>query len=490
MGPALVVLRAAIAVILAVAGISKLADRPGSRQALIDFGVPMQMAGLLATGLALTELGIGILLLPSGTARGAAVAAGVLFLLFAAVVAYQLARGRHPQCNCFGQLHSEPIGAGTLLRNTVLVGLAVVIAVMPAPNWSALIAALGGASPIWAGTMVLLLSLVFAEGWLLLNLARQQGRLLLRLDAMESRLDGQPSETRTLASKPIGRAIGSIAPTFQLPSLYGPDVSLADLMAAGRPVLLLSIDPGCGPCTALLPDVAAWQTSAAPLTVAVLSRGSTEANERKLQPLGIRNVLLQKKQEVAEQYHTIATPSAVLVDPDGRVASSVAAGPEAIRRLVERTQHTGRQAGGLPLGSPAPAIGLPGLDGVPFDFQERGGQSTVLLFWNPGCGFCGRMLPDLASWEAGRPADTGLVLVSEGSIEENREMGLRSQILFADDFAVGRSYGATGTPSAVFIDGSGSVASSVAVGAAGVFALLERLERGQEVTGSVSHSIS
>jgi thiol-disulfide isomerase/thioredoxin len=100
----------------------------------------------------------------------------------------------------------------------------------------------------------------------------------------------------------------------------------------------------------------------------------------------------------------------------------------------------------------------------------------VLLFWNPGCGFCRRMVPDLKAWESRRPADNGLVLVSSGTDEDNREMGLRSAVLLGEDFAVGKSYGASGTPSAVLIDGSGRVASALTVGASGVLALLERLE--------------
>jgi hypothetical protein len=33
-------------------------------------------------------------------------------------------------------------------------------------------------------------------------------------------------------------------------------VSLTDLIAIGRPILHLFVDPGCGPCAALLPEAA------------------------------------------------------------------------------------------------------------------------------------------------------------------------------------------------------------------------------------------
>ena len=45
--PALVLARTGLALVLGTAGLAKLADRPGSRQALLDFGVPARLAGPL-----------------------------------------------------------------------------------------------------------------------------------------------------------------------------------------------------------------------------------------------------------------------------------------------------------------------------------------------------------------------------------------------------------------------------------------------------------
>lgn len=492
---ALVLLRTGLALVLGTAGLAKLADRAGSRQAMLDFGVSEKLAGPLGLALPVAELIVAVAFIPAATAHAAGLSAALLFVVFLGAMGYQLARGRHPDCHCFGQLHSKPIGPATLVRNGVLLLLAAVVAFNPAPPWLSAFdwtADLGGFETLVLGAILLLVTLVLAEGWMVLNLARQQGRMLLRLDEIEARLNGAPAKA---AGEPPGvrrgLKVGAPAPSFELPSLEGPSVSLDQLRAAGKPVLLVSVDLGCGPCTSLTPEVAEWQREhAGALTVAVLTRGSAEANRRKLEPHGISKVLLQKGQEVAEQYEAVATPSAVLIDAEGRIAAPVAAGTDDIRRLVERTvRPPKRRAEGLPVGSPAPPLTLPDLDGVPFDLHARAGQPTVLLFWNPGCGFCRRMLPDLKSWEAGRLADSGLVLVSSGAIEVNREMGLRSTVLLGDDFAVGRSYGASGTPSAVLIDGTGRVASGITVGAPGVLALLERLEPSQAVIQSASHSI-
>jgi protein-disulfide isomerase len=95
-----------------------------------------------------------------------------------------------------------------------------------------------------------------------------------------------------------------------------------------------------------------------------------------------------------------------------------------------------------------------------------------VLFWNPGCGFCQQMLPDLKAWEADPPPGAPqLFVVSAGTVEANQAMGLRSPVMLDQGFSAGRSFGATGTPSAVLIDAQGRMTSPVAVGAAAVLAL-------------------
>jgi hypothetical protein len=95
-----------------------------------------------------------------------------------------------------------------------------------------------------------------------------------------------------------------------------------------------------------------------------------------------------------------------------------------------------------------------------------------VLFWNLGCGFCQQVLPDLKTWEADPPPGAPqLLVVSAGTVEANQAMGLRSPVVLDQGFNAGRTFGATGTPSAVLIDAQGRIASPVAVGAAAVLAL-------------------
>jgi thiol-disulfide isomerase/thioredoxin len=513
----LLLVRLVLAAIFAVAGLAKLADRAGSRQALIDFGVPARLAGVPGVLLPLAELSVAVALVPAASAWWGSVGALGLLLLFLAGIGFNLARGRRPDCRCFGQLHSEPVGRSTLSRNAVLAAMAGFV-VLQGPERAgtstlAWPADLSTGQFMLLGGGVLILGALVVEGWLLFQLLRQNGRLMLRLDELEARLAGEaasavpapastaPSGPGTVhhASRTAGLPVGAPAPGFQLANVDGQLVALDSLVAARLPLLLLFMDPNCGPCNGLMPEVGRWQREHADkATIAVVSRGRPEANRAKTAEHGITNILLQNNYEVADSYQAHGTPGAVVVRPDSTVGSPVALGPDAIRALAASTlglvgpetlaaapaepvpaAPSGNGAAAVPSappsprrGQPAPRVKLRDLDGKPVELGGRRGDKTLLLFWNNGCGFCQQMLPDLKAWEASPPPEAPkLVLVSTGSADENRALGLRSPVLLDDGFSAGRAFGANGTPMAVLIDGRGKIASEVAAGAQAVLAL-------------------
>src|SRR5215212_2820490 len=116
--------RLVLAAVFALAGVTKLADRNGARQAMRDFGVPAALAPALALLLPLAELAAAVALLPTGSAWWGAAGALALLALFIVGIGVSLARGRRPDCHCFGQIASGPIGRSTLTRNGLLAALA------------------------------------------------------------------------------------------------------------------------------------------------------------------------------------------------------------------------------------------------------------------------------------------------------------------------------------------------------------------------------
>src|SRR5438309_4860864 len=125
----LLLARLLLAVVFVVAWLAKLADRAGSRKALLDFGVPAMFVAPFAVLLPLAELAVAVPLLLTASAWWGAIGALALLLLFVVGIGYNLAHGRTPDCHCFGQLHSAPAGWPTLIRNLVLAALAGVVVV-------------------------------------------------------------------------------------------------------------------------------------------------------------------------------------------------------------------------------------------------------------------------------------------------------------------------------------------------------------------------
>ena len=331
MDVALLVARLLLTSVFVVAGVAKLADRAGSKQAMVDFGVPTSLAAPLGVLLPLAELTVAAALIPTSTAWWGAVGALVLLLLFVAGIGANLARGRKPDCRCFGQLHSEPVGWNTLVRNGVLATVAGFVV------WRGYDAAgpsafgwLGDLSIAQAAALIVglaVLGVMSAQWWLLLHLLRQYGRLLMRVEALE---EGESLE---------GLPVGDPAPDFELPGLlHGETLRLESLRAPERAVMLLFTDPHCGPCKELFPDVGRWQAEHSDkLTIAVVSRGEPDENATMASEHGLTHVLLQEDWEVGSAYQVDGTPSAVLVRPDGTIGGSALEGVDDVKDFLART---------------------------------------------------------------------------------------------------------------------------------------------------------
>ena len=239
------------------------------------------------------------------------------------------------------------------------------------------------------------------------------------------------------------------------------------------------MNPQCGFYEQMLPDLKRWEADppeGAPKLL-VVSSGTVAQNVA----MGLRStVVLDQNFSVGSAFGANGTPMAVLVDEEGKMASELAAGAPAVLALAGVAQDPAKNGSGsgqaIPaaasIGDPAPSVKLPDLDGNTVDLAELKDQETLVLFWNPGCGFCQRMLDDLKTLEADPPGGAPRILVvSTGTVEANKAMGLRSTVVLDQGFSVGSAFGAGGTPSAVLVDSEGKVASEVAVGAPAVLGL-------------------
>ena len=302
------------------------------------------------------------------------------------------------------------------------------------------------------------------------SLLRAYGRVLVRLERVEQTLADAGLQLPEAALAPeFGLELGTPAPMFAVADSAGAEVTLDDLLAPGSPLLLVFASPQCGPCQALLPKVAGWQAEhVGRLTLAVASDGTRDDLRAEAEELGLDHVLVDTDAQLYRDFEASGTPSAVLIAPDGAIASRIALGPDAIEAMVAEVRDTP----GVAIGSPVPALELPSLDGESVSLADLRGRDTLLLFWDPQCGYCRAMHADLLAWErTANGATPQLVVVSSGSAEATRTDGFRSRVLLDEDFAAGAEFGVSGTPMAVRLDADGRVASGVAAGADAVLGL-------------------
>jgi uncharacterized membrane protein YphA (DoxX/SURF4 family) len=190
MGAIVLIARLLLAAVFAVAGIAKMADEKGSKKSLLQLGVPASWADSIAMLLPVAELMCAAALLWRQYVVWGAEGAAALLSIFMVGIAMMLAKGKAPDCHCFGQLSSSPVSRWTLARNAGLLALAVLVMwrgvrdrVGRMDSRTALLLGISGA--IAAG--------LAATVWLLLRMLKQNGRLLMRLEAVEKKLGIDPS---------------------------------------------------------------------------------------------------------------------------------------------------------------------------------------------------------------------------------------------------------------------------------------------------------
>lgn len=332
--------RLLLAAVFFLAGVAKLADRKGARKALIDFGLPAAFARPLSLLLSLAEIAVAVALVTVPLAWFGACAALSLLCVFMVAIGITLARGRNPDCHCFGQLHSAPVGRSTLIRNGVLGGIAA---------WLVFRGPMRDGPSLWrhlaaAGDNERRLFLVSAVVmcFLFLRALRQrddeapepEGDSDQTSPAMEEHQPHDPVLQKILVGG-IGWPIGTPAPEFALPDITGQKCSLQSLRGQGKPICLVFSSPHCNSCVALWPDISRWSREHnQALNMIVISRGTATENLAKQNHVEASRVLLQREFELSDAYGVSATPAAVLVGTDGLIQSQLAVGREDIQQLI------------------------------------------------------------------------------------------------------------------------------------------------------------
>lgn len=365
---------------------------------------------------------------------------------------------------------------------------------------------------------VVIEALILASLWVVFHqLLQQRGRMLTRLDVVEGRLaavnqlvgrqaPAQPSGAngqQAAPSQPGGLAVGVPFSPFRLPDLDGNRVGLEDF--AGKRVLAVHWNPGCGFCELIASDLAELQPAflAQNVQMVLLAYGGIEANRKLAEEHRLLcPILLMDDTGGLAAFQNQGTPSAYLLDTQGNVAEPLAVGANNVPALAERVAapREARDDGhdkparkalpgkrplsesklrrdGLPAGSLAPLFSLPGLDGQTVSLESYRGRKVLLVFSDPNCGPCDAVAPELARiHEAHKGNGLSVVLVGRGGAEENRakaeKFGFGFPVVLQKRWELSKEYGIFATPVGFLIDEAGVIAQSVGQGAAGIVALV------------------
>lgn len=261
-------------------------------------------------------LGIALVAAPDGAAVAAAAAAVGLCAVYLAVVARAAADPEPVRCACFGTRNPILVTARVVVRNAVLLGLAVV----------ALASAIDAGAPLTA-----LRDAPAATWWWLLAVA---------VVGVTVRLFAPP---------PVGTTPGTAAGV-------GPAVA-ADARgvrhrllerSGGRAQLLLFLSTTCVSCVDVGAKVPAWQARVPGVRVRIVVTTPPDAL-RGARPEWTPFALYDDAGDAAEVLGVLRTPAAVLLGPDATVVGGPVVGQAAIEDLVERLSHASMPPGFFPV---------------------------------------------------------------------------------------------------------------------------------------------
>jgi peroxiredoxin/uncharacterized membrane protein YphA (DoxX/SURF4 family) len=483
----LLIVRLALFAILALAGIGKLLDRDGSEKAVKAFGTPEPLVKAVALLLPIAELIFAYCLLFVSFAWLGAAGALLLLVTFIGGMLVQMIKGEAPDCHCFGQIHSEPVGPKSLIRNVVIAVLPIALLISGRSNQGY---ALGSTDAAIAANVVLasvVVALAIGAAYLRRSLAENVA-LKRQLDLIEMLETGGTLIERDEAGDPTDSLpIGAPFPDFKLPDTSGRFVTFDHLIGEPIPKLFLFVGPDCRPCKAMLAEFSEWKREfEGRVRVVFVSKGTAAENIERFGDDLAAGMLLQKKMEFASVLHVKWTPSAILVRADGTIASHPAVGDIAIRDLVAKLRtediskpgyliQNSQKRGRVKIGEPVPEFSVTDLSGNTITRESLIGNVTLAFFLSTTCGYCGEVVDQIRKWESSADRNgTKAIMFSEGDVDTHKNYGLSTPIVIDEGYKLSNNLGMFGVPSAVLIDEEGAIASETAVGGPMIWSLIGR----------------
>jgi peroxiredoxin len=143
-----------------------------------------------------------------------------------------------------------------------------------------------------------------------------------------------------------GLPLGTAMPPFELADLKGRSVSAEDLL--GQRTFLVNWSPHCGYCAQIAPEIAKLQPKlrARGVQTVFISTGAPKDIRKQVKEFNLDvPVFLQESRE-AEIFSGMGTPAAYLIDAEGKTASRLVSGSDAVPVLLRKAAGISRKANG------------------------------------------------------------------------------------------------------------------------------------------------
>ncbi len=317
MNSALVVPLLVVALVLAVSGLAKVADREATEDMFTSLRIPLVPPVLGARVLPWAEvaLALGLVLTRGRLLLVVTVLTVAVFAAYWVVIARALTFDPPVSCACFGKLGGHRVDRSTLLRNTILVGLAALGVVAAARDVDVLRGLAGfDSGDVW---------------WLVVLVAVAALAYLVALGTSDPSpgYGGEVDQDGEYVRMPIPHAV--------LEDWDGGQFNLRDL-AAAKARLLVMLSPGCGACQRIAEAMDGWYDRIGG-AVEIHAVYPHKFDDEHLHPHHRDRLMHQPGQGVGLVLGMPYTPSAVLLGTDGLLAGGPVVGAEAVTELVEDT---------------------------------------------------------------------------------------------------------------------------------------------------------
>lgn len=314
-----------IAAVLALSGVAKLRSPEESAGAFSSLRIPAWLDHPVAhRGLPVAELvlALTLLLAPQPASVVAAAAAFALMVTYTVVIGRALTFGYPVTCACFGELGMGEVTRRTLVRNVLLSVVGVLCIVYACWQASAPgLVLLTGGPDVW--------------GWVIGAVVTGAVAVLV---LSEGGAGGRHSSEAEIPDSELADYIRQPTPLVSVRDIAASPISLRE-SARFKPVLLLSVSPGCTPCRQILEQIDVLRERLQPVVaLRELYEMSPEQGRELFQQEFIPDpslALFDQDRMAATALELHSTPAAVLLGADGLLAGGPVSGRDDVLTFID-----------------------------------------------------------------------------------------------------------------------------------------------------------